>query len=152
MNVPSPILKQTRHHAETLYSSRPIVDGGGSLPVEPYRSPHAPTAAPLHPSGETGHRRDLSCAMRRTTALHKRMRQSGKVFGVRNDLRPPRRPLLCKKAMPKHAFRVRTAVLQNPCAPVDPDTVGGGERRRCTKARSRLSAPAGRRRYCAPES
>lgn len=102
MNVPSPILKQTRHHAETLYSSRPIADGGGRFPVEPYRSPHAPpTVAPSHPSGETEHRRDLSCAMRRTTALHKRMRPSGKVFGVRTEQRPPRRPLLCKKAMPK---------------------------------------------------
>ena len=114
MNVPLPIPKQTRHHAETLYSSWPIADERPNFHVGPYRSPRAATAAASHASGEMENQRDLSRAMRSTKALHRPMRPSGRVIErVRNDLRPPRRKLLRRKAIPKPSFACGCRCCEN---------------------------------------
>ena len=114
MNVPMPILKQTRHHAETLYSSWPIAHERPDFYTRPYRSPHIPITDALEASGETQNQRDLSRAMGRTTTLHRPMGQSGRAIErARNDLGRPRRKLLPRKAMPKRSFACGCRCCEN---------------------------------------
>lgn len=114
MNVPMPILKQTRHHAETLYSSWPIAHERPDFYTRPYRLPHIPITDALEASGETQNQRDLSRAMGRTTTLHRPMGQSGRAIErARNDLGRPRRKLLPRKAMPKRSFACGCRCCEN---------------------------------------